>query len=732
MPTRNINSFAENMKRVMVTHNNQFNLLNSIQESLLTDADRVQSVITDSETLEQYNMELPSLTAVSRRLDAVQESVSTLMEGKGALRVGDNVGSAFSVRLTTPATAPTRITGVVNPTTFGIDPNWWFEDLMYPRAMVRLDLKGTIDDFSEKVEVDRIILPYNTDNLTFYNQNIVGTTVSRSTLLTLLNESGIRYSEDRDIVSLPPSYPGYEGDFGITNASVTVEGTREVKWYTLDGFTYRRVNEETGLTQDTIALKAGDMLANSSYLYVIDDVNVSEMKVALTPIMGYSLPKVGDSLRLYTEPYVRKYVDVKFSNDEIDIVYFRGISVEGQVVAPQWSEPVYFVTNDLVYEGNNSTTFDSYYQTNIVDWGKKLIGEIKEGRVGAYEGLKPNAPFLISGNFKVVQINTQVNASLDTDEIRKAVQSMQTAKSRVASLRNAITAQQTKLQSTSSVSEKKKIQDAIETNTKELASANQSYSTIILNARELIDETDAVDISPKYRVRGFFDIPDPRQNGVRSEQVIGFDIAYRYLKPDTTGTDLKTYTFTSADGTVQTGVYTDWVEVRSSLLRKVYDTDTDSYVWETKSESDGTVVNINQVDIPITKGEKVEFKVRSISEAGYPYSPLISDWSNSIVVDFPSNLSTSSEIQNLVKDINDATAVQTVSNEMDNAGVYTHLDDSVANINSATNVYFKHQAKNIAVDYRNSQGVVTTVSLQSLLDAICDSVGRGTIDTHLK
>lgn len=732
MATKNINSFAENMKRVVIAENNQLNILNSLQQGLLSEQDRIPTVITDTVTGESRTMELPTITTVNRKVDALQESISTLMEGKGSLRVGDNAGSAFSVKLSTPAVAPRRIAGIPNPTTFVIDPNWWFETLMYPRAAVRLDLKGMIDDFAEKVEVDRIILPYNTDTLTFYTNTVLGTSVSRSALLEYLNTEGIRYSEDKDILNLPPAYPGYEGEFSITGASVSMEGTKEVKWYTLNGFTYRQVNEDTGLTQNTIALKVGDKLASGNYLYVIDEINVSEMRVALTPILGYSLPKVGDNLRYYSEPYLRKFVDVNFSNDEIDIIYFRGISQEGQVVASQWSEPVMFVANDLVYDGNGSTTFDSYYQQNIVDWGKKLIGEIKEGQVGAYEGLKPNTPILLEGNFKVVQINTQVNASLDTDEIRKAVQSMQTAKSRVASLRNAISAQQTKLQSTNSVSEKKKIQDAIETNVKELSTANQSYSTIVLNARELVSEADAVNISPKYRIRGFFDIPNARMNKTREERVIGFDIAYRYLKMDTTGTDLKTYKFSSADGTVQTGVYTDWVEVSSPYLRKVYDSDTDRYVWETKSESDGTVVNINQVDIPITKGEKVEFKVRAVSEAGYPYSPLVSEWSNSIIIDFPSNLSTSSEIQNLVNDINDAASVQTVSNELDNAGVFTHLDDSVANINSTTNVYFKHQAKNISVDYKNANGVITTISLQSLMDAICDSVGRGTIDSHLK
>ena len=47
--------------------------------------------------------------------------------------------------------------------------------------------------------------------------------------------------------------------------------------------------------------------------------------------------------------------------------------------------------------------------------------------------------------------------------------------------------------------------------------------------------------------------------------------------------------------------------------------------WKIENVADGSEININQIDIPITKGEKVEIKIRSISEAGYPDNPLKSD-----------------------------------------------------------------------------------------------------------
>jgi len=70
--------------------------------------------------------------------------------------------------------------------------------------------------------------------------------------------------------------------------------------------------------------------------------------------------------------------------------------------------------------------------------------------------------------------------------------------------------------------------------------------------------------------------------------------------------------------------------------------------WKSENVADGSEININQIDIPITKGEKVEIKVRTISEAGYPDNPLKSDWSEPIIISFPSNLTTRNAMADLV------------------------------------------------------------------------------------
>jgi hypothetical protein len=138
--------------------------------------------------------------------------------------------------------------------------------------------------------------------------------------------------------------------------------------------------------------------------------------------------------------------------------------------------------------------------------------------------------------------------------------------------------------------------------------------------------------------------------------------------------------------------------IQGPLKTKIYDEDLGRYVWKTENIADGTETNINQIDIAISKGEKVEIKVRTISEAGYPENPLRSEWSNSIIMEFPSTLATGNEMADLIKNVNDDTLTITITNNLDSLGVTTHLDDTIPNTNSVNGMYFKHIAKNIAVE----------------------------------
>jgi len=67
-------------------------------------------------------------------------------------------GSRRKIELSNLPKIPNKISGITNPTTFTIDSNWFFEDLMFPGCTVSIDLTGKIDDTADRVKVTRIIL----------------------------------------------------------------------------------------------------------------------------------------------------------------------------------------------------------------------------------------------------------------------------------------------------------------------------------------------------------------------------------------------------------------------------------------------------------------------------------------------------------------------------------------------------------------------------------------------
>ena len=65
------------------------------------------------------------------------------------------------------------ITSLQDPSTFKIDTNWFFEDLMFPGVTVDIDLTGKIEDTADRVKVVRVILSSNDESSrNLWNTNI--------------------------------------------------------------------------------------------------------------------------------------------------------------------------------------------------------------------------------------------------------------------------------------------------------------------------------------------------------------------------------------------------------------------------------------------------------------------------------------------------------------------------------------------------------------------------------
>ena len=188
------------------------------------------------------------------------------------------------------------------------------------------------------------------------------------------------------------------------------------------------------------------------------------------------------------------------------------------------------------------------------------------------------------------------------------------------------------IQTTQYVSTNDKLKEQSKLNTlidnQSILSSN--YNSIVNNIKARYESGSVV--APKYRIRGFWDIPDSKISSSSGEQkIIKFKIRYRYLSEYGNANKEEEFTYTSGNTSV-TGRFSNWNEIETKLRGRVKTSS--GWEWEKIDTSNPDVVNINQLDIPINPGEQVEIQVKSVSEAGWPSNPLESDWSDPIVVAF--------------------------------------------------------------------------------------------------
>lgn len=713
----NINSFAENMRKTITAQTNALSLLESIQKSISTKDTVVQYDYENLKDSSVVSYQLPSYVAVNNRLKALERNMSNLSAGKSTITLND--GTRRQITLTSLPETPSRITGIDTPTQFKIDSNWFFEDLMFPGLTVALDLTNQIEDSADRVKIARIILDAK-DDITqqFWANNLSSNTYTYVSLKAVLAYNNIKYSEDIEEIKLPLVSNTIAGNFQIMYDPEIIDGNT---WYTFDKLDYQTINENGENIGKNNILSIGDRLAYNDTLYTITDIDQNTNKVRLKVISGAEFPGVYSIFKIYQDPFRNKTINIRIGAHEYDIIYIKGVNEAFNLLSNEWSDPIQFATDELVQDIDENINLSQYYALYVSDWGSQWIAESKERRLSAYYGHIPNSPTLAATDLRVVQINTQVNAALDTNDLKNLASDIESTRTNIESLQKTIASQKSELINIQTTVDYNKAQEEIATNTKDLEIQQTQYTSLVKRFQSSVQENQAVVENPKYHIRGFFPLPQVKyrdESQTIPEEIIGFDIAYRYICEDNTGVQLNTFNYTDTDGnTIITGTFTDWIITQGALKQRIWNPDTQMFEWKMENVADGSEININQIDIPITKGEKVEIKVRSISEAGYPDNPLKSDWSEAITMSFPSNLQTTNAMAELVQEVNDDALHIAIRSDLNAIGLIAHMNDSIANENSVSGVYCHHTADNIAYEDRSANGENTyTVSLQSKIE----------------
>jgi hypothetical protein len=621
---------------------------------------------------------------------------------------------------------------------------------------------------SDRILCRRIIANTVTDeDKAFFDSNLKGRNdLSYSEFVGELQAAGINFFVDEDILQLPLRRLVNVGTFsvlGVYDDVVTVFDANGVpsqetrRNYTLDTLNYTDVT--TGI-QGGKTLDTNDLLATQDgSRYRIVSINRDQGSIQVTRISGYQPISIGqNTLTFVSQQFSAKVIDVNVGYDERQGIFFKTLDDNFNLIGSQWSTGVTFWSSELtINTPDGVVTLEQYYNTQVADIGKIFFGMAKENKISAIQGLVPNVPEVNSSDFKVVQINKQLTDNTSTAQLTELIAQKSQLKSEIDELDQAINrvrGQVNTLQSSSSLSivpasglsslnsslltstgqtinanlspisltqpsfnqvadpsQLNSLQSQLNSLTIQRSQKSQLYDSIVQSIRTSAIDTPQLSEAPKYRVRGFWPIPDPKNSPETGPQsVIQFQVRYRYLSVSGAVQPTEQIEFLDNNGERKTGAFSNWIVYKSDIRKKIYDVETGTYQWADENPDNADEVNVNQLDIPITKGEQLEIQISSISEAGWPDNPLVSPYSNSVIINFPENLNTLSPLSTVLDNTTDQ-ALVIMKQELSAQGLNQHLSEQF----ETNNKTFYHTSNGIASGFFGADGSVINL-YQKLLD----------------
>lgn len=719
------NSISSLVAQFLRLQANALQIINGLNQVATSTNENVSIQMLD-ENGNPSNASIPSYGYLRNELQRIDSNIQALAGlGPNASTVRNPDGTYSQIFKAQAIQDPPALTNLPVPTTFATRDNWFFESFLSPLLYVSINVTGKIPDASDRIQVKRIIANTVTDaQKNYFDNNLKGrNNVTHDQFISLLAAGGIDYFTDEDIVNIPLRKLRYTGSFGVLSFYDDVQSSTDVNGQTVQT-TRRNYKLNTLAYTDTTTgvrngktINTGDRVSTKDgTIYLVTSVNNDESSVQLKRLSGYQPVTIGgNTLSIYSSDFGQRTVDVSIGYDERQGVFFKTIDDNFNIISSTWSTSIIFWSSELqtLDSTGNLVTLENFYLTQVADIGKVFLDMAKEKKIPAIQSVTPIVPALDTTNFKVVQVNKQLTDSISAKTATQKVASKSTLQSEISTLDNSINQAKIQLNAAKAINSSntgnqeavKTIQANLDSLIDQKTKKVELYASVVDDINATTKDLSQLLTSPKYRVRGFWAIPDPvttPQTGPQS--VIQFKVRYRYLSDSGSVQPNEQIQFKDAAGQTKTGSFSNWVEFLTPVRKKIYNSNTGVYEWAPENTADGDANNINQLDIPINKGEKVEIQIASISEAGWPDNPATSEFSTSVTIGFPGDLAVNGISDLLNKNTEDAAVVK-IQKDLQSQGLPQHLSEQFTD-NTVT--YF-HQSTNIASGFFNSNG--GTISL---------------------
>jgi len=742
------NSFISLLEQIAQLNKNSVEIITKLNDVVASNKNSINVNYQDTDG-RVSNFELPTVGWLKKEIDIANSNIKKLatLEGDNSVVIIDE-NTSRKIKSVDLNREPTQISNLNLVSNFGQSNNWFFENLINPALSVEIDLSGKVLDNVTKVLSRRYILKFERDedgNLTtngqysltqfensFLNKNNFTIEeflvwLNNPTNLGVLNKDDSNLHRDEEYFDINYKTINFKGFFSILR--IERDSINEKVWYHLNTLTYydRNGNGRTLGIGDTLAITS-----KKSYTkYKVTEVNTSSslFRVGLERVEGYDPIPVGTNvLEFYSELQSESKVRVGIGFDEYNVMFLKAVNTDNNIIASDWSRGMSFYSNDLVLDTDSNVSMADYYLNSVYDYGM-LLKDLVDKKIPSQFATKPNKPELITDNFKVVQINKHLTDTKDFKTLKKLHSQKNSIKSKLSEIDESITQKNMELNTKvfKSIAEKSRAQNELNKLVRKQETETKLFSSYV---NQITNSRVEARAEPKFRIRGFWDIPDPIiKQGYRPQEVIGFEIQWRYgskLGADNTTdgfemrrnvTDFNALNSQRAQFRKKTAYYSRWVPYKTDVRKRTFDETTRKWIWEIEDVSNADTPNINQLDIAINRAEKVDIRMRSISEVGYPETPLYSDWSDIITVEFPDELNdVLGENEFILKEATQEEMRVSFENELTSKGVTKHVGESFY----VNEQYFAHTDKNIATSFKDSFG--NTLSLFDYLKQMNDKI----------
>jgi hypothetical protein len=729
-------SFPKVADQVITFNKNIVEVLSKINTLVTTTDSSTNIVITDENGLTK-SFTLPSFNSLKADIDRLNNNINSLysIDAAGALIQTSNTNKFKKIITVDLNREPTEISSLGSVSNFKSTPNWFFDSLLDPLLSVEFDLSDKIEDNVRKCQVRRYILNFATDtdgnltnlgqsalnsfnNLFKGNSNIVITEFENwhNTTQGLVEPLNPKF--DEQMFDLEPNNLLYDGQFSVLR--IQEDRINRKLWYVLDTLDYLVV-DTTQVNQLTIG---DEVIVNSdktSTRYKIIEVSTAESnpRIRVERIEGIETIPVGiGTLKVYSPVIYTKKVRVSVGYNERNVLFLKPVNADNNLVARKYSLGTGYYTSDLTLDSQsdaNGASMEQFYIDYVYDYGDILKDLVAKKTPNKLAGI-PTVPTLTTENFKVVQINTHLTDTPDANLIKQKHNYQLNLKSEIDQIAQAITDRNKKIKITKFKSDSSKKQANLEI--EELTRKKDSRSKLISSiTQEIIDlsRKPATKVEPKFRARGFWTIPEAvSTRGTKPQEIIQFRVQYRYVSKDGKEAPIESF---SVDGQQAKASFSNWNEFKTDARKRTFDPSTGEYLWQIEDVENADTPNINQMDISIQVNEKIEVRVKSISEVGWPESPVESDWSEILTVEFPDDLNNVlSDNDFILQEATKEDLKVRMQTELSAQGLDEHLTDQVT-VDAKT---YHHDSSKIISGFKDSNGL--TLDLYEYLKSLQDRI----------